>query len=55
MCLFYVPNFGRKGMLPLACLSLWVCLGGCLLVEVYASWVVCRDLGLLVETLNGEC
>ena len=46
--------------LPLACLSLCMCWGGCLLVGVYASGGVCRGcdwLGLLVTfliLLNGE-
>ena len=47
-------------MLPLACLSVCVCdtvcWGWCLLVGVYASGVVCRDvagwLGLLVTFLK---
>ena len=52
-----------KGILPLACLSVCVCVcwGGCFLVGVYASGVVCRDVagfslfGHFFETLNGEC
>ena len=45
-------------MLPLACLSLCMCVcwGVCLLVGVYASGVVCRDvagwLSLLVTFLK---
>ena len=51
-------------MLHLACLSLcvYVCRCGCLLVGVYVSGVVCRDVvgwvlkvGHFFETLKNEC
>ena len=63
MCLSYYPNLvkleGHVAFGLSVCVCDTVCWGGCLLVGVYASGVVCRDVagsvGHFFETLNGEC